>query len=371
MVLARKTASLAITLVGATFLLAGCLPVELSVSPSGTIVIPRQEGFCVYDPAAKTAKVVSAPKDQTAVFAQYSPDGKTLLVIGKEAGEGPGQGFIVATMPAQGGEATKVYSGTNITYARWSPDGKWIAVTRVSDQAKAPVKENLPELLVVNAAEGTNKTLLSNTSALQRWSADSKSLYGMEISAKKDNRYTGTLVRIDASSGKTTALADLVSDKVFLDVSPDGSKVLFTALTAGAVGTKLDDAEKTSHLFELTLGGQVRAVADKVSYAVYSPKGTKVLVASSGKNDQEGGKLEVFDAAMTKGATAASDAALHCGDGPTSVDVHPGWLDDQTVLYLRLHTVYGVAGKNIELTSVDAEGKKRTPHQATIDSQLK
>jgi dipeptidyl aminopeptidase/acylaminoacyl peptidase len=351
--------------------LGGCFPIELSVSPDGAVVIPRQEGFCVYDSAKGTAKVLYAPKDAKAAFAQFSPDGKQVLAI--SAG-GDSSGFVAAIVPASGGQPRQVYTGSNLAYAQWSPDGKAIAFTRIADEKVAPLEDNLPELILANPADGTSKKVLSNTSMIQRWFGDSKGLLAIQVTGKEQSngRYIGKLVRVEAPGGEVKPLASLVSDKsMFFHLAPDGAKALFTAIKAGKADEKLDaNAEGESQLFELTVAtGAVRPVKAKAIYGIYSPKGTKVLVGSAGEGDA-GLKLEVFDAGLTKGATVATDAAKTAGDGPSSADIYPGWLDDNHALYLRLHAVYGTEGKNIELISVDPKGEGRKNHQPAIETGL-
>ena len=353
----------------------GCFPVELSVSPDGAIVIPRQEGFYVYDPAKGAVKSLYSPKGEKPVFAQYSPDGKQVLVVSTGKSEGMGQGFVAAVMPAGGGEPKQVFAGGNLTYAQWSRDGKSITFTRLADDKVVPLEEGLPELILVNPADGTSKKVLSNTGVIHRWFNDSKSVLAVQVTAKNqtNGRYVGKIVQVEAPGGTVKPLAAMVSEtnKMFLHLSPDGAKALFTAVGAGKPDQALDaNAAGDSQLQELTIAtGAIRAVKPKAIYAMYSPKGTKVLVGSAGGD--AGLTLEVFGADLAKGQTIATDAAATSGGGPDSVDIYPVWLDDNTVLYLRLHAVYGKDCKNFELVSVDAQGGKPKNHQTVIESNLK
>lgn len=362
-------------LTAAVAALAGCLPVELSVSPTGQVLIPRQEGYFIYDSAAGTVGPLYAPKGKQAVFAQYSPDGKQALLVASSAGGGMSQQFAVAVMDVAGGQPRQVYTGENITYAKWSPDAKAVAVTQVAARAVAPLEQNLPELIVVNAADGAKKKLLSNCGMIFRWLPDGRIL-AIQITAKEDDVYTGALVSVDTATGQAMAVATVLGpQEMFLDVSPAGDKALLTAYQAAKPGqplaTKGDRQGDESGLFEVTLAdGAVRAVRDAARYAVYSPKGTKVLLAVKGEGDN-GLKLEVADAALAKAVTVADDAAGSSDSGPEGADIYAGWLDDNTVLYLTRAAVYGTACKNFQLTSVDAEGKTRTNHQPAIEAGIK
>ena len=350
--------------------LSGCLPIELSVSPDGKVMIPRQEGFFSLDPGKGAVKAVYAPKSDKPAFAVYSPDGASVLAISKSTGGGMGTSFAVEVVPAAGGQAKQLLKASNLTYARWSPDGKQVTLTRMADSKVAPMTENLPELLLLDAASGEKKTLASNVSTIHRWFPDSKHVLAFQISAKdkETSQYTGKLVKVATATGKAQPLAEVLGErKVFFDLSPDGTRALFTAIKAAKVGGKVPGSSKDDpQLFELNIAaGTVRAVTADAAFAIYSPKGTKVLVGA--KKDKEGRiKLSVGDAALAKTAIVAEDAAKSVGSSD-SRDVYPGWLDDDTVHYLALRSVYGTEGQNLHLVTVGADGKGRKDLQATID----
>lgn len=354
--------------------LGGCLPIELSVSSDGKILIPRQEGFYALDPAKGTVAALYVPKSDKPVFAVYAPDGKGFLAISQTAGGGMGSGFAVEMVPAAGQKAKRLLSASNLTYARWSPDGKKVTLTRMGDGKVAPMDENMPELILLDAAAGSRKDLASNVSTIHRWFPDSKHVLTFQIAAKdKDtSQYSGKLVKVDVATGKVQPLALVLGEKkVFFDLSPDGSKALFTAIKAGKLGEKIPASSKDDpQLFELNVAdGTVRAVAKDVAFAIYSPKGTKVLVGS--KSDSDGAiKLGVGDAALRKTVTVAEDAAKSVGTADTR-DIYPGWIDDNTVHYLALRAVYGTEGKNLQLRCVGADGKNGKNLQTAVDAGVK
>lgn len=355
-------------------LLCGCLPLELSFSPTGTVAIPREEGFFAYDTTKGSVQALYFPAGEKAAFAQYSPDGKQLMLISTGKSEGMGKGFVVETMPVGGGERRKIFSGTNLTYARWSPDGQSIAITKMADSSVAPVEENLPELFVVNLADGSSKKLLANTSIIQRWFRDSKHILAVQITGKDKEKgdYLGQVVQVDLANGKTKPLASLIGpNKIFFDISPDNTSVLFTAIKAGKATDKLNPAgAKESHLQVLDLAtGIVRSLKIKAEYAIYSPKGGHVLVGTSGENNLL--KLEVYDAAMAHGVAVANDAGKQAGDGPDSVSIYPGWMNEEIAFYLRVRANYGLNGKTLQLVTVDVQGKNRKNHQPMIESQIR
>ena len=347
--------------------LAGCLPIELSVSPDGKILVPRREGFISFDPAAGTAATLYAPKSGQAAFAVFSPDGRRFLAISKS-------GDFDVAIAAAGQAPRGVLSASNLTYARWSPDGKRISLTRVADKAKAPLKQNLPELLLVDPADGKKRKLASNVLAIHRWFGDSKHVLTFQIAAKnkQTSQYSGSIVKLDVTTGKTVALAGVLgNDKVFFDISPDGKSVLFTAVKAAKAGQKVPDKAKGDpQLFELDIpSGSIRAIRPKVIYALYSPKGTKVLVGAE-QDFKSGVGLAVADAAFKSFVTVATDAAKSAGGAGDSAEIYPGWINESTVHYIAEKTVFGVAGKNLNLMSVGSDGKGRRNLQAKLDIAL-
>ena len=71
-------------------------------------------------------------------------------------------------------------------------------------------------------------------------------------------------------------------------------------------------------------------------------------------------------------AVIATDAAANSGGSMDAADIYPTWLDDDTVLYLRLRAVYGTACKNFELVAVNAaQGGKVKNLQTAIEEKLK
>lgn len=354
--------------------LGGCLPIELSVSADGKILIPRQEGFYCLDPVKGQAKAMYVPESDKPAFAVFAPAGQSFLAISQTTGGGMGTSFAVEVVPAAGQKAKRLLTASNLTYARWSPDGKQIALTRLADGKVAPMDENMPELILVDPASGTRKKLASNVSTILRWFPDSKHVLTFQSTAKdkEKSQYSGQLVKLDVTSGKAAPLASVLGErKVFFDLSPDGTKALFTAIKAAKAGQKVPGkSDDDPQLYELTVAdGTVRAVTKEAAYAIYSPKGTKVLVGSRSASDGKI-KLSVGPASLAKTVTVADDAAKSAGTGDAR-DIYPGWIDDDTVHYLALRAVYGTAGQNLQLRAVGADGKSGRNLQVAIDAGVK
>ncbi len=353
----------------------GCLPIELSAS-NGRILIPRQEGYCVLDMSKEegATKVVYAPKSDKAAMGLFAPDGKSFLAISQTSGGGMGAAFKLEVVQIADAKAKTISKVSNLTYARWSPDGKSISVTRVADEKSAALDKSMPELLVFDAAAGEKKKLASDVGIIHRWFPDSKHVLALQIAskAKDKDQYSGKLVKIDVATGKAEPLASVLGgEKVFIDISPDGGKVLFTAIKAAKAGEKVPpESDDKPQLHELDIkSGAVRAVKEDVAYAIYSPKGTKVLVGAA--SEQDGTiKLAVGDAALKKFETVATDAAKGAGGTGGSNDIYPGWFDDDSVYYIAVRTVFGTSANNYHLTIVSADGKKRANLQPIIDAGL-
>jgi len=353
--------------------LAGCLPVELSVSPEGNVLIPRQEGFVVYKSADGSVNVWNKPADGQAAFALYAPDGKSALVFVQTSG-GMGKSFTVMLLDADG-KTKNIVTQSNTTYAQWSPDGKYATVTRVADQKVAPLDQNMPELILINVAEGTTKPLASNVAGMHRWMPDGRNVVIFQIEGKSQNtsQYTGKLMLLDVVSGESKAVAGMVGEQgAFFDVSPDGKTAMVTALKVDAPDAKLPEKIETkSKLVSVNLeSGQSKEIGEDVGFAIYSPKGTKVLIGAA--TEKEGAiALSVSPADGSAMKQIAEDAAKQTGGGMGGqATIYPTWLDDDTVLYLCKYAVYGPDGANLMLTSIKADGTGKTILQSKIDSAL-
>lgn len=357
------------------FVAGGCLPIELSASKE-RILIPRQEGFCILDMSKDeaTTKVVYAPKSDKPALGLFAPDGKQFLAVSQTSGGGMGKAFKIEAVQIADGKAKALVTLTNLTYAQWSPDGKHVTLTHLSDQKSDALDKNMPELILVDTAAGKRSKLASDVGMIHRWFPDSKHVLALQIASKdkEEDQYSGKLVKIDISTGKAEPLASVLGgSKVFMDLSPDGGKVLFTAIKAAKVSEKVPSkSDDKAQLHELDIkSGAVRAVKGDVAYAIYSPKGTKVLVGAA---SEEGGTIElaVADASLKKFQTVATDAAKGAGGSGGSSDIYPGWFDDNSVHYIALRTVFGTAAKNYQLIFISADGKQSVNLQPVIDGGL-
>lgn len=351
-------------------LAAGCFPIELDVAKDGRILIARQEGFFAVDTKTGQATRLYAPKDGKPVFARFSPDASQILAVTEGAGGMMGSSYTFSVVALADDAAKAIFTGTSGTYATWSPDGQRIALTRVAQDKVAPLDESLPELHVVTVASGEKKQLSPNVSLLVRWFPDSKAVLSFRIDRKdtEDNLYRGGLVSLDVVSGESKTLAAVAGTKdVFFDLSPDGKTILFTARGAAAAGQD-PKPESEERLFTLDVaGGAIRAVREKVNYALWSPDGKRVLVAG----DEEDGALSLYvaEAEMKTFQKITADAAAKASGGMGGdTSIYPAWVGNDAVAYLTQTAVYGTAGKNLALIVVGADGKNRRNLQPVIDA---
>jgi len=348
-------------------LLAGCFPIALDVR-DGKLLIPREEGFFIFDPATGKAAKLAGAEDGKPVFARFSPDGKDVLTVVKT--EGFNQ-FRFVIRPIAGGKGREVYKGENTAYVLYSPDGTHLGVVQMSEKEDPQFKSKVPELYLVPAKGGPAKKLGDKVTVLFRWFADSKRLLVFElVKMDEQSRYHGNVSLLDVTSGKATALAGaVVTQGFFVDLAPDGTKALFTAYAADKPGTDLGKTKEfDTHLFELDVAaGSVRKIDKRASYAIYSRDGKQVLLGTPPGFSFDTLKLEVADAELTKFTTVAGDAytAVSLGGGAT----FPGWLDDKTVFYFAERAVYGTEGKGLHLLTVGADGKGRHDLQPRIDTE--
>ncbi len=355
--------------------LTGCLPIELDVSPNGQMLIPRQEGLFQYDPATGEAAQVATGDGGEPAFAMYIPNSEAMLLVRAGGGGGMGGGSFNFTVVDPKGGARQVHSASNVTYATVAPDGKHIALSRVADKQSETFEQNMPELKLVNLADGTTTDVASDVSVIHRWLPDGKGVLALHLLSKDEESdlYTGQIVTYDLSGKQAQLLGTVVGpDGVFMDISPDGTKLLFTAVTYVKGDAEVaieDDAEPRVFLLDIA-GGEAKAGPEGVTYAIWSPDGQRVLLGG----DEDDGllTLQVTGPTLAGAHTLAEDAAAKVGAGfGRDTDIYPGWLDNDTVHYLASRAVYGTAGKNLFLVTVDMDGSNRTSHQHQIDAAAK
>lgn len=362
-------------LLSVALLLAGCLPIELDVSADGKILIARAEGYFALEPSTGKVERLYAPQNAKPVFGRFMPDGKSIIAINEtgESAMGMGRSFSVEQVTIADGTARTIFSGSNLTYAAVSPDGSTLAVTQLASEQAEGLDEKLPELLLVDIRAGTNQKVAANAAPFIRWFPDSSGVLTYTIKSKSAEKgdYLGVLAKIAADGTAKPLCAVLSGNDLFLEMSPDGSKALFTALGAAAPDAEIEQAD-TPALFELNIAsGEAKRVAGVVTYAIYSPDGKSILLGGSEKEEQLA--LSVADATTPGEARALGQGMPKNagGNSGTSAAIYPSWLDNDTILYLASRPAYGTAGINLHLVTLDiAPGAKPADFQALIESAV-
>jgi Tol biopolymer transport system component len=157
----------------------------------------------------------------------WFPDGQRLLFTGRDT-DGGNPGVYILDITA--GTLTRIVDAFSPRGLRLSPDG-----TRIVYLATLEEKPEDNGLFIANA-DGSAKRKLPLVGGV-RWSPDSKSL--LILPFQTDNG-ADELVRIDAATLGTTPLTDRATlpFRVAQDeweVAPDGTRIVFNALTDGNI----------------------------------------------------------------------------------------------------------------------------------------
>jgi TolB protein len=165
----------------------------------------------VVDLDGRRRELTSGPAD---FDPRWSPRGERILFM-REVGPGA---FVLATIPARGGRATRLPGQWVDVEADWSPDGTSIALAGVRAAGDGRYR-----LYVLDTAGGAPRELARAPDAVRpAWSPD-----GDRIAfATQDGR----VATVAPSGGPIETLVDL-GDADIRDLawSPDGSRLVFSA----------------------------------------------------------------------------------------------------------------------------------------------
>jgi DNA-binding beta-propeller fold protein YncE len=359
----------------------GCFPLELDVNGKGELLVFRQEGFFLFDPATRKTTAIVGPGADTPVFARFAPNGREILAVVEEGQTGC-QRFDVVSL-ADGTSKTVFKTGT-ACYARFSPDGNFLAVTRLaSRESKDPanpsvtVVETVPELDIIELKTGAKKRFTAwRSHTLFRWFADSKHLLTVVVARKDESEgvYYGHLSKVDRASGTVTRIASVASgENVFLDLAPDNRKALVVAQAVGpadrAPAVKKDERGPGS-VFEVDLAsGAVRDLGFASEFALYSPSGKKILLSPAKQTDELTRSLVVADADGSH-ARPVVDYRPPCPSVVTTgreALTLPGWCGDRAVFYYHSQAVYGLAAQAPWLKIVSLDNRSEAVLQPYLD----
>ncbi len=167
-------------------------------------------------------------------------------------------GDLVAVDPATGEERVLVEDLDDVSYARWSADGRWVAFERGTTRGR-PIPGSL---WVVDGSREPRQVF--DGPRLWAWSSTGARLaviHGSSLSV------------VDPSTGRTTELASTVGDVTLAPAwSPDGTRIVFGA-RGGSISSVDVRAGEHSRLVQLP-GENL----DSVDGVEWSPDGSRLLI---------------------------------------------------------------------------------------------
>ena len=234
---------------------AGCFPIDLDVNAQGEMLIPRQEGFVVYQPSTGKTTMLKPAGEGKPIFARFSPNGDQVLLV-EDFGKNYQKDFRFQIMPAKGGEARSLFKNDRGTVnVHFSPDGERLIIVEEGTYSE----DQIPRLQLIDVKTGKDKLLMSKTASQVRWFADSKRLLMCKVTGKNDNGYPGQVCILDVDAGTTTPLLNVIGDQIYCcaDFTKDQSKILLTCSQAGPPDVELKGVYgQPSKLFEYDIAGK-------------------------------------------------------------------------------------------------------------------
>lgn len=159
-----------------------------------------------------------------------SPDGATVIF---QSDRGGGEIYDLYSVPMSGGAVTNLTHSADAseTNARFSRDGKWIALDRRLQKASAT------DIALMEVASGKITLLTHEASHDQRWSVVGFTADGRTLIANRGNFASteGAVWRIDIASGRAEALTPegRFAVNTASAVSSDGGTIALTTETGG------------------------------------------------------------------------------------------------------------------------------------------
>ena len=344
------------------FICSGCFPMEIAVSKNGDIVIPRAEGFVVYNCVSKTGYVIKNNQaDEAPSFAALSADGSILARAIQFRGQ---EGTLTSLSkilvgPVNGSEAKEVDSVDNACFIQISPDNKTVSYSVVLNQGAEGLDEAMPELHIYSIESGLNNRVSRNVSVIHRWTSDGKIIF-LKTDSKKDQTRFGRLCSYDPATNKISNIVSVTGAEWF-DLASGGEEAV---LSAKAVSTNAKDLSNLAEdvekkLFVINLKTmEIRALEYDADFCRYSPNGNKIALLR--KN-----QVEVTDRSWpepTKVLVSMAAAELE-----NSTKVHLSWLNNSELLVLRKKAIYGVNGVSLELVVCNVENGEIKSLQREIE----
>jgi len=152
----------------------------------------------------------------------FSPDGQQIVFLRKSSSEGDAK-LIIAHADGTGERVLAALPLPGYSTPDWSPDGKRIAATVLD-----PGSQNLGRLLVLNPANGKEKTIYAGTASLQKptWMPDGQHLVLIFHDITSD--WNGQVGEVSLSGGKLHRITNDLSSysSLTLAVTNDGKQLI-------------------------------------------------------------------------------------------------------------------------------------------------
>lgn len=370
-----------LAVVGALLGSVGCFPIDLEANSKGELLVPRQEGFFLFDPvASRVTRLRAASAGEVPCFARFSPDERSVLLVSEVTEKGddfsfdpkPFRFYLVSLAD---GKSRTIFKTKRACNACFSPDGKKLAVAQVKGSFAGTA-----DIYVIDLKSGQATKALASAGNQMKWFSDSRRMVVyLPKSPPNDDlgtghlREGGDLAILDTETKQATRFRTVVANtSSTMDLSKDNTKLLFTA-------TSLVPSQQTYgklRLFEYDFKTTVTKVTDKeASFARYSPDGSRVLIVTpppeSGLAAFSKAAVMVGDASLDKFETVATEA-YHEEYGslrPEWVSV-PGWISNDRVFYFVERRVFGSQGTARHMVTVKVDGTDRRFVQPKLDGAI-
>ena len=189
-----------------------------AVGPSGKRILVEARGQ-IWSVATENgdARMLENTPGSRAMGAAWSPDGKTVAFLSDRSSE-----YQVWTVPATGGEATKLTTGLKGEYSPliYSPDGNWLVTTERSD-AVVLINAKTGEVKQVDISP--NYSSYDSFNIDTRFSPDSKFLAYTRV----EDNWNVAVWLYDIAAGKSTMVSDVSINSYSPSFTPDGKYLAF------------------------------------------------------------------------------------------------------------------------------------------------